>query len=332
MDLYEKIFNKFYKRLRLEGMLRALIIALIPSLAIAIALSVAFFILDINLMWITLIVFLATALILFIGLYFIKYRPKEKDVARRVDLEGLKERAITMVSNKDNNSLMAELQRKDTIKALNEASKIKLKLQIKKAPAIIMLVMLAMATISATLATLSLNGYLKGYEEIVSPENGYVEIRYKAGLGGKIIGEEIQRLKKDELGHEVMAKPDRGYIFIGWSDGNNEPVRSDSAKEANVLEANFMELNKALASGAIKDDMLPNKEDSNKEDSKADAPGSMPGASGEYIESNQVIDGNTYYRDVYNKYLNEALELLNNGKEIPLELRLLIEEYFQIIK
>ena len=54
------------------------------------------------------------------------------------------------------------------------------------------------------------------------------------------------------------------------------------------------------------------------------------GASGKYDDNNQIIDGNTNYRDVYQQYYDQAMQILAEGGEIPPELRAIIETYFGI--
>lgn len=59
-------------------------------------------------------------------------------------------------------------------------------------------------------------------------------------------------------------------------------------------------------------------------------PGNL-GVAGKYEDHNQVIDGNTYYRDVYEKYYEDALAILESGGVVPEELRQIIEAYFGVI-
>ena len=56
--------------------------------------------------------------------------------------------------------------------------------------------------------------------------------------------------------------------------------------------------------------------------------GQGDGAGGAWSDSNWVIDGETDYRDVYEMYYDMAMDILNNGGEIPPELREFIEDYF----
>ena len=53
------------------------------------------------------------------------------------------------------------------------------------------------------------------------------EIHYIASEGGTISGDTIQKVKIRESGSMVIAVPDEGYVFIGWSDGVMTAERID---------------------------------------------------------------------------------------------------------
>lgn len=52
------------------------------------------------------------------------------------------------------------------------------------------------------------------------------------------------------------------------------------------------------------------------------------GAGGGWSEGNQVIDGKTDYRDVYDNYYDQAMEIIRNGGELPDYLKEFIEKYY----
>ena len=43
---------------------------------------------------------------------------------------------------------------------------------------------------------------------------------------------------------------------------------------------------------------------------------------------NQIIDGKTDYRDVYDIYYDMAMEIVRNGGELPADLKAFIEKYY----
>ena len=56
--------------------------------------------------------------------------------------------------------------------------------------------------------------------------------------------------------------------------------------------------------------------------------GQGSGAGGGWSDNNQIIDGNTDYRDVLEQYLDMAKDILESGGELPPDLIQFIEDYF----
>lgn len=52
------------------------------------------------------------------------------------------------------------------------------------------------------------------------------------------------------------------------------------------------------------------------------------GAGGGWSDGNQIIDGKTDYRDVYDVYYDMAMEIVRNGGELPADLKEFIEKYY----
>lgn len=55
-----------------------------------------------------------------------------------------------------------------------------------------------------------------------------VALQYTAGVGGTISGTNEQTVPVASSGSEVVAVPDTGYKFVGWSDGVSTASRTDS--------------------------------------------------------------------------------------------------------
>ena len=53
------------------------------------------------------------------------------------------------------------------------------------------------------------------------------EVKYNAGDGGVVLGESLQNVIFYEQATEVIAKPNDGYRFVGWSDGYMRSNRAD---------------------------------------------------------------------------------------------------------
>ncbi|UKI12991.1 MAG: hypothetical protein L6V84_01315 [Oscillospiraceae bacterium] len=65
-------------------------------------------------------------------------------------------------------------------------------------------------------------------------------------------------------------------------------------------------------------------------DSRGDGKGNGrgDGAGGGWSDGNQIIDGKTDYRDVYDIYYDMAMEIVRNGGELPADLKAFIEKYY----
>ncbi len=334
MDEFNKVFKRFYNRLALEGIIKASFIGImISSVASAIS-SLILYIIGFNAIYIAIVVFFATLLLATGLVYFIKYKPTDKDVARRVDLEGLKERLITMVELKDNDSFMAQKQREDALAQLKRVQGIKIPFAFKRLNIILASVFLIVMLAANITIGVSLNGGLPSFDDIIDnnkPVNN-VNVSYFEGEGGYIDGEIYQIVQVGTDTSEVVAVADDGYMFDIWSDGVTTPNRYDKNVQADIeVFAIFLR---------IEEDLDPSDGDDMLAPDDSQVPGHMPdgipphgtGAAGKYEEYNQVIDGNTYYRDVYKEFYDKAIEILNNGGKVPEYMRIIIEEYYETVK
>lgn len=65
-------------------------------------------------------------------------------------------------------------------------------------------------------------------------------VEYIAQTGGSIIGETKQSIEHGINGSKVVATPDEGYEFVGWSDGNTKAERTDiNITESKTYTAEF---------------------------------------------------------------------------------------------
>ena len=62
----------------------------------------------------------------------------------------------------------------------------------------------------------------------------FYDLRYNAGAGGSIKGASQQRVMEGKDGTSVVAVPEDGHIFIGWSDGVETAERQDTNIRANL--------------------------------------------------------------------------------------------------
>ena len=92
----EELFKKYRSRLNKEAILRSLAFGLLVGLS---ALAVSAFIVwmtGFKAYWISLVVFGGVSVTAFLLFYFLKFKPSDYYIARRVDALGLEERMVTM--------------------------------------------------------------------------------------------------------------------------------------------------------------------------------------------------------------------------------------------
>ncbi len=332
MEEYNIIFRKHYRRIAKEGFIESLTRGCIIGFSVELIVAVILYCIRFNAVWIAVICGLLSIAVSTVIFYFIKYRPSDKEVAKRVDMLGLKERIITMTELKEDNSYMAVRQREDAMAQLKKAGDKKIKIKIMLTP-LIFAVTTAVLGIFATVASaMSFNGDLPGFGELINPpddEISYVEVGYMEEEGGHIEGELFQIVESGGDCTEVVAVADDGYIFDIWSDGVTTPERTDKdVVQSMTVFAMFIEIDGEDAGNEKNDEMTGMESD------MGDMEGEMPSggaAGGKYEEYNQVIDGQTYYRDIYQEYYDQAMRILDAGGVVPEYIRAIIQEYFDVI-
>ena len=243
---------------------------------------------------------------------------------------GLKERVITMVEMEGDTSYMAVRQREDTAVQLQKFSNRKLKLQIMLVPLIIACLLALLGISSTTVSAMSVSGAVPGIDELLpdsSEETSLVQVMYMEEDGGHIEGEPVQIVSAGGDCTEVVAVAGDGYVFDIWSDGVTTPERTDkNVVQSMTVFALFIELGDDTAGEEMDDDIDIDMDF----DSEEQMPAS--GAGGKYEEHNQVIDGETYYRDVYQEYYEQAMQILSAGGVVPEYIRIIIQNYFDAIQ
>lgn len=71
--------------------------------------------------------------------------------------------------------------------------------------------------------------FVAEFRTINQPVKAYT-VRYEAGEGGYVAGALVQTVHRGESGSSVLARPNEGYVFAGWSDG----VKTIARREENV--------------------------------------------------------------------------------------------------
>ena len=354
----EELLKKYRARLTKEAILKSLAFGLLIGLS---ALAVSGFIVwmtGYKNYWISFVVFAVVTTATFALFYFLKFKPNDYYVARRVDALGLEERVITMKEFQGESDYIFERQREDAASAVSKVSETLLKISIPLALLIILPVVFLLGTGTTVLSALSAEGVIKSGGDIIRTveeerNKRFYEVTYVVEGNGIVIDEEIQIVEAGKNTNPVMAVAEDEWAFMMWSDGYEDPVRF----EANVFENMKIIAYFVPASG---DSPFQGNGDKSKEgDQAGDRPGQngkpgpngmegegegnsesddandQPGGNaggGKYDPANQIIDGQTYYGgDLYNEYNEKAAEALSQDESIDKEMKEYLENYFKII-
>lgn len=341
-----KYFEKHFSKLRTEALVRSLLAAMIIGFVAAFVTALATWFTKLNGLWISLAVFAAVTMVA-AGIFYVKkYRPTAMKSARRLDRLGMEERLVTMVEYENDDSIIAQLQRQDAQKKLDElnAAAVKIKVEKKTLATLTVSGVLGIAMIVVT--ALSAYGLLphgwEVLEELTQEEQiKYVSVSYEAEDGGYIEGDAEQLIPIGGNSTTVVAVADDGFEFQGWEDGYRKPSRSDGKIEEDVVYiAIFIPLDENDGDGDDAQETQDSDQEKPKDkpqqngkpkDNDPNAPPSNSGG-GKYEEANQVIDGETYYKEVLETY-RELLEerLKTEGDQMSEEERAIIEAYLGIV-
>lgn len=159
-------------------------------------------------------------------------------------------------------------------------------------------------------------------------------------LDGANFADVSYRIESDET-HILMALPYKGYVFIGWSDGCVSPFREIDNYSTDLI-ALFDEVSsvgedlpdkqkepgdKDGSSGGESDGIGPEGNGTgktNNDDSWGDGAKGSP--------ANQVINGETYYGDIFNQSYQEAVERIKNDTNLTDAQKKAITDYFESIR
>lgn len=339
-----ELFKKYYSRLAREGIIKSALVGMIVGFSTLFLTSIVLWLTNEDLFWLAFISGVAVGAVIAPVLYYKKFKPTTKEIARRVDELGLEERVLTMTELENDQSYIALRQREDTVAALQTVNAGLLSIVVS-IPLIVATCVTGVFGVGMSVVTaLSSAGVIESgremIEEAMKPLPEYFDIEYEvSGEGGRILNfeteEEIpfQAVEKGKNAIPVIAVPDEGYIFVGWSDQFEDPYREDeNVTQHMTLIAEFAEL---MDGGD-----MPGGEDGFPGDLPGDLagdqgngkPGQGPGAGGEFIPTNQIIDGETFYGHEYEAAFEDVLNVLAQNAEMSDRLKQLISNYFETIK
>lgn len=372
----DKLYSGYGKKLRREGILNSLGLGLAIGSGTVFVVGLVAWLCGFFAVWLPLSAGALALALSSVLLYCLKYRPDDRDIARRVDSMGLEERTVTMLDFENDPSYIAKRQRDDARARVSEVSPEAVKrsfplMSLKKWTVAVLCVALFLGCGMTTVVALTDTG------TIPSPDiNGnkahdvFFTVTYLTDGGGDIEGEPDQTVASGEDAKTVVAIAEDGWMFVRWSDGEKSPARTDRALDADLeVTAIFEEIGDGSDSedgdgnGSTRDDGDVDKNvpddsktdgsstigspggdggsgssDGDKGDGSGSGDGGQPGegkgngrgdgAGGGWSDGNQVIDGKTDYRDVYDQYYDMAMEIIRNGGELPDYLKEFIEKYY----
>ena len=352
----KKYFQKHFLKIQIEAIFNSILSGLIVGFFAGFAAALVTWMTPIDGLWISVGVTAGVAIISAFVFYFAKFRPTVMRSARRIDSVGLEERLITMVEYENDTSAIAGIQRQDAKKALDALSAAAITLRVATATLICLGVAFTLCAGMTTVTTLADKGIIPDFQDIIeaiTPEEQikYVSVSYEAEDGGDIEGEAEQLIPFGDKTTMIEAIPMEGYEFYEWDDGYKKPVRYEkNVTEDKIFVAFFMPLDAEAQPDQDGDpsdqdqQSKPQKSDQQKEQDKQesdqeqetkpeedqDKPTNMGG--GKYEEVNQIINGEIYYKEVIDEYIELLRERLETeGDSLSQEERAIIESYLGIV-
>lgn len=343
------LLKNYRTRIAKEGWIKSLLCGLIVGFCLDILCAVVFLFFGIKFFWIGILAFVIGAGATTPLFYYKKFKKSTRQVASRVDTLGLEERILTMTQFENDDSYMARRQREDAISALKSVNESLLKLAVSIPLIVVCAITCVIGAGATTASALSEKSILGSIEENRNNrENAptYFDVEYgvQNDEGGRVEGTLNQRVAGGTTTEPVEAIADDDYVFIGWSDGYTEALRSDRDVSENFkvfaiftpVEENE-EGDPDETDGSEEDDSNKKPSNGNSSDDSSqpsqpgedgDGNGKGDGAGGASNPTNQVIDGNTFYGDQYGESMSDAQDAMDSGTDMSGEQTDVIGDYF----
>lgn len=343
----KKYFEKHYAKLNLEAVVHSSVWGLVSGAICGFIAALITWFTALKPAWLCILI--SVGALLLVGtataviLYFVKYRPTPKSSAKRLDGLGMRERMITMLELKDDDSLIAKIQREDAKEKLSSIPTSRIKIALSTTMIVLMSVFGILSVGMTTVSALAAAGVIQSGNEVlddtieeIEPEV-YFSVTYEAEDGGYIDGEADQLVLEGGNAEPVTAVAEEGYVFVEWDDGLSRPGRQDNKITDHVVYVAIFELIMEEDEGEGDNEDQPTDSPKESEDAEQQRPSDDPqdssgSAGGKYEEVNQIIDGNKYYREYlefYQELMRERLE--TEGDSLSEEERAIIEGYLGIV-
>ncbi len=341
----KELFDKYYSRLAREGLLKALFCGLIVGFAVDFAVAFLCWYFGANgVLWSILALVAATAATTPI-FYFKKFKPSVKEIAKRLDSLGLKERMITMTELQQDESYIAQRQREDAKVSLHAMDAKKLRFVFSRAVLVVLGITFLFGGAMTTVSGLTEAGIIKPGKEVIDniiPDDPtkYITITYSVSEGeGLIEGDDVQIIEVGADCVEVIAVADDGYAFMEWSDGLKDPARTDlKLEEDTEFTAIFAPIGEGEGEGEGEGGGGEGQPGSGDKPGRSPQPSEKDGepnagANGAYEQNNMVQNGDTYYRDILESgmYYEQAIKWLETAENVPDDLKEFVQTYFEIL-
>lgn len=243
----KELTKNYYKKLSLEAWLKSMFIGFAVGCGVDLIYSVVSWFFGFKMIFLSLAILFAVSAVATVLFYYLRFRPTEEQVARRLDELGLEERIITYNELKDDNSYIAQRQREDAVKSLSQANTKLMKFIVSVPLAIVFGVSIVVSVFANVFTTTSKKPGKQVFEEIVGQSQAEYLITYRVvevledGTmvegGGFIDGDMFQIVAHGESATPVTVIPDEGYTFSHWDyDMNKDPYRE---LEQNVTADNL---------------------------------------------------------------------------------------------
>ena len=334
--MHESVFRQYYRRLKREAILKSLLWGLAFGLIAAFIVGFATWMSYFKGFFLTVGIFAGVTATVSVAGYFIFFKPTARDVARRIDALGLEERMITMLELEKDESYMAMRQREDAKKSLIDLGGAKLKFGISLTLTLLLSIGGFFGVAATTVTGLSDFGVIPSGAQLIdeakgrSPKN-YFEVNYVATNGGEIVGEAEQRIVKNGSTETVIAVATDGFRFYRWTDGYPYPARSDSGITENItFTAWFLPITADDEEESPDGDEATDQPSEDGNDQEDEETSSKPGS--EPPNYDYVYAWTINYKDVFDDYYAELIELLAQDGELTEEERKFIETYLNTIK
>lgn len=344
----KKYFAKYYAKLNFEAILKSVLFGLVPGFAASFVIAAVAFFTEFEGLWPAVIAMPVITAAAALVIYFKKFKPTAMSNARRVDRVGLEERLITMIEYEGDDSFIAQIQRADAKAKLAEVEASQIGLQVPQKLIIAVVIAAVLGCAMTTVSTLGDLGLLPQGDELIesllpAEREVHIAVSYIVEEGGYVIGDDEQLVLYGGNAESVTVMADDGYAFVSWDDGSKKPTRTDTKiTETLILTAIFEPIGDGEGDGDSGDG----------EPGDSDNPGDQPGegqegqgptdnqdgqpndaqmGGGKYDDCNQIINGETYYREVKDSFKEELEKILESDGSLTDEERKIIESYIEIV-